>query len=112
MKLMATERLHNKQVEYIKSMGARFTRNAATTVRNKNVKILQGALWYIHTAHLLFEERVIHLLQWFVPFQGFNNYSNWKTKPRISADELSMHSAALAGLLMRSSLCATNFKDR
>ena len=46
-----------------------------------------------------------------MPFQGFNDYKkNRKTKPRMSADELNMHSEALAGLLMPPSLCATNCK--
>jgi len=59
--LIATERLHNQVVDYMKSTGAGFTRDAVNTVGEKVARTLRGALWYIDTAHQQFEERAIHL---------------------------------------------------
>jgi len=104
--LIATERLHNGIVKYIKSTGAGFTRDVVNTVGNKVVKTLQGALWYVDTAHQQFEESSS-----FKEFQGYNDFKkNRKNKPRLNAVDLNHHSEALAGLLMLPSLSAPNCK--
>ena len=50
--LIATERLHNGIVKYMKSTGAGFTRDVVNTVGNKVVKTLQGALCKVHPPSL------------------------------------------------------------
>ena len=72
--LIATERLHNRVIVYVKSTGAGFTRNAVEAVGNKVIKVLKGALWYIDTAHQQFKERSISLTIPFEEFQGYNDY--------------------------------------
>ena len=109
--LIATERLHNRVAEYVKSTGAGFTREAVEVVGSKVIKVLRSALWYIDTAHQQFEERLISLTVAFEKLQGYNDYKkNQKNKPRMTAGELTHHSKALAGLLMFPALSAANCK--
>ena len=107
--MIATERLHNGVIKYMKSTGAGFTRDAVSTLGIKVVKTLRDALWYIDSAHQQFEERLIHLPSAFKEFQGYNHFKKKrKTKPRMHADELIHHFEALAGLLLFPSLSASN----
>ena len=53
--MIATERLHNGVIKYMKSTGAEFTRDAVSTLGIKVVKILRDALWYIDSSHQQFE---------------------------------------------------------
>ena len=107
--LIATERLHNQVLIYMKSVGTGFTHDMVESVGHSVVRTLKDALWYIDTAHQQFEDRGIHLPESFQWFQGFNDYKkNRKNKPRTCADRLIQHSQALAGLLMLPSLSASN----
>ena len=109
--LIGTDRLYNCVLQYMKSTGAGFIRDAVNSVGHNVVRTLRDALWYIDTAHQQFEERAIHLPESFSEFQGFNDYKkNRKNKPRMSAEDLDRHSQALAGLLMLPSLSASNCK--
>ena len=106
--LMATERVHNQVLVYMKFVGAGFTRDMVESVRHRVVRALKDALWYIDTAHQQFQDRGICLPEAFKGFQGFNDYKkNRKNKPRMSAERLTQHSPKLAGLLMLPSLSAS-----
>ena len=107
--LIATERVHNQVLIYMRSVGAGFTRDMVESVGHRVVRALKDALWYIDTAHQQFQDRGIRLPEAFKRFQGFNEYQkNRKSKPRMSAEKLTQHSQELAGLLMLPSLSASN----
>ena len=109
--LIATERLYNQVIQYMKSAGVGFTCDSVGTVGTKVARVLKNALWYIDTAHQQFHDRSIHLPDVFKEFQGFNDYKkNRKSKPRMTPNELDEHAEALAGLLLLPSLSASNCK--
>ena len=66
--LIATERLHNQVLVYMKSVGAGFTRDLVDSVGVSVVRTLKDALWYIDTAHEQFEDRGIRLPESFKRF--------------------------------------------
>lgn len=107
--LIATERLGNQVLIYMKSVGDGFTRDLVDSVGVNAVRTLKDALLYIDTAHEQFEERGIHLPESFKKFEGFNDYKkNRKSKPRMSAERLVQHSQMLVGLLLLLTMSASN----
>lgn len=106
--LIATERLYNQVLVYMRSVGAGFTRDMVESVGHRVVRALKDALWYIDTAHQQFQDRGIRLPEAFKGFQGYNDYKkNRKSKPRMRIERLMQHSQELAGLLMLPSLSAS-----